>query len=216
MSRHVSPSILAADFSNLEKEIDRINHSKASWLHCDIMDGVYVPNISFGFPVLGHIQKLSEKPLDVHLMIVRPERYVDRFCDLGIDNLTVHVEACRHLHRTVQHIKERGVKAGVSLNPGTPVSTLTEIIGDIDFVLIMSVNPGFGGQKLIENTYDKVARLKDLITRSKSGALIQVDGGVDFSNARKLFDSGVNVLIAGTEVFHTEDPVQSVDRLLNA
>ena len=216
MSRHISPSILAADFSNLDKEIDRINQSKASWLHCDIMDGSYVPNISFGFPVLEHIKKLSKKPLDVHLMIVKPERYIDRFCDLGIDNLTVHIEACLHLHRAVQQIKEKGVKAGVSLNPGTPVESLTEILGDLDFVLVMSVNPGFGGQKLIENTFDKVVRLKQLITASKSHALIQVDGGVDLSNAHKLFDCGVDVLIAGTEVFHAKDPVLAVEHLLNA
>jgi ribulose-phosphate 3-epimerase len=214
MSRYIAPSILAADFNNLEKEIEKINNSNAGWIHCDIMDGVFVPNISIGFPVIESLTKIAKKPLDVHLMIVEPEKYIDSFCNLGIDILTIHEEACRHLHRAVHQIKENKVKAGVSLNPHTPVNVLTEIITDLDLVLIMSVNPGFGGQKLIENSYKKIEELRNMINKSGSKALIQVDGGVDLSNARKLFDAGVNILVAGTTVFHAENPASMVDSLL--
>jgi len=215
MNRFVSPSILAADFINLSKEVLNINKSKAGWLHCDVMDGVFVPNLSIGFPVIESLKKNSSKPLDVHLMIVEPEKFIDRFCSIGIDILTVHAEACRHLQRAIQQIKENGTKAGVALNPHTPVETLSEVISEIDFVLIMSVNPGFGGQKFIENTYDKVDKLKKLISLSNSSALIQVDGGIDLTNARKLYDHGVNILVSGTSVFHTADPSKAVNDLLS-
>jgi ribulose-phosphate 3-epimerase len=215
MARYVSPSILAADFGNLEREINLINKSEAGWLHCDVMDGVFVPNISFGIPVVEMAGRISTKPLDVHLMIVEPDKYIDRFCGLGIDILTIHLEVCRHLNRAVAQIKEHGVKAGISLNPHTPVEGLSEIIADVDSVLIMSVNPGFGGQKFIENTYHKVLAVKSMINRSNSRALIQVDGGIDFSNARKLFDHGVDILVTGTTVFHSGDPVKCVHDLLS-
>jgi ribulose-phosphate 3-epimerase len=214
MSRHVSPSILAADFGNLENAIKLINKSEASWIHCDVMDGVFVPNISFGIPVVEMASRVSEKPLDVHLMIVEPDKYIDRFCETGIDILTIHLEACRHLNRAVAQIREHGVKAGISLNPHTPVEGLSEIISEVDIILIMSVNPGFGGQTFIENTYHKVSAVKSLIQQSNSNALIQVDGGIDFSNARRLFDHGVDVLVTGTTVFHSVDPVKTVHDLL--
>lgn len=214
MSRYIAPSILAADFNNLEKDIEKINNSNAGWIHCDIMDGVFVPNISIGIPVIESLTKITKIPLDVHLMIVEPEKYIESFCSLGIDILTIHVEACRHLHRAVHQIKENNVKAGVSLNPHTPVNVLSEIISDLDLVLIMSVNPGFGGQVLIENSYKKIEELRKIIDNSGSKALIQVDGGVDLSNARRLFDAGVNILVAGTTVFHAEDPASMVNSLL--
>jgi ribulose-phosphate 3-epimerase len=215
MARHISPSILAADFGNLEGEINLINRSNASWLHCDVMDGVFVPNISFGIPVVEMASRVSTKPLDVHLMIVEPDKFIDRFCELGIDVLTIHVEACRHLNRAIAQIKEHGVKAGISLNPHTPIEGLSEIIADLDMVLIMSVNPGFGGQKFIENTFHKVTAVKELIQQTHSNARIQVDGGINFANARKLFDHGVDILVAGTTIFHSEDPAKTVDMLLN-
>jgi ribulose-phosphate 3-epimerase len=215
MKRFVSPSILAADFNNLEKEVSKINLSKAGWIHCDIMDGVYVPNISFGFPIVESLKKVSEKPLDVHLMIVEPEKYIERFCNIGIDILTVHIEACKHLEQAIQLIKDHGIKAGVSLNPHTPVEALSEVISKIDLVLIMSVNPGFGGQQFIENTYDKVDKLKKMIDLAKSSALIQVDGGIDITNARKLYDNGVDILVCGTTVFHSKDPIKTVEELLS-
>jgi ribulose-phosphate 3-epimerase len=215
MNRFVSPSILAADFNNLSKEVSIINKSKAGWLHCDVMDGIFVPNLSFGFPIIESLKKISEKPLDVHLMIVEPEKYIERFCAIGIDILTIHTEACRHLQRAIEQIKETGTKAGISLNPHTPVETLSEVISEIDFVLIMSVNPGFGGQKFIENTYDKVDKLKKMITLSHSSAKIQVDGGVDLTNARKLYEHGVSVLVAGTSVFNSSDPAETVENLLS-
>lgn len=214
MSRYIAPSILAANFNNLEKDIEKINNSNAGWIHCDIMDGVFVPNISIGLPVIESLTKIAKKPLDVHLMIVKPEKYIDSFCNLGIDILTIHVEACRHLHRAVHQIRENNVKAGVSLNPHTPVNVLTEIITDLDLVLIMSVNPGFGGQELIENSYKKIEELRKMINNTGSKALIQVDGGVDDSNARRLFDAGVNILVAGTTIFNAEDPTSMVDLLL--
>ncbi len=215
MNRHVSPSILAADFNNLEREIEIINNSNASWIHCDVMDGVFVPNISFGIPVIESISKIAEKPLDVHLMIVEPAKYIDRFCNLGIDILTIHQEACRDLQHGIFQIKENGVKAGVSLNPNTPISALSDVIHDLDFVLIMSVNPGFGGQKFIETTYRKVGELKEMIEKSNSDALIQVDGGVIMDNAKQLYDVGVNILVAGTTVFKSENPAKTIDELLS-
>ncbi|MBN2524703.1 MAG: ribulose-phosphate 3-epimerase [Bacteroidales bacterium] len=214
MKRYISPSILAADFNDLEKEIRKINNSNATWIHCDVMDGVFVPNISFGVPVIEAISRIAEKPLDVHLMIVEPAKYIDKFCSIGLDILTIHQEACSHLQRGIQQIKENGVKAGVSLSPHTPVTTLTDVIEDLDLVLIMSVNPGFGGQKFIENTYRKVGELKNMIEKSNSNALIQVDGGITMQNARQLFDSGVNILVTGTTVFKSNDPAKTVDELL--
>lgn len=214
MTRHIAPSILAADFGNLEDEIKMINNSNASWIHCDIMDGVYVPNISFGIPVVETVSKISEKPLDVHLMIVNPERYIHDFHKAGANNLTIHFEACKHINRAICEIKELGMTAGVSLNPGTPVSFLNEIISDVDLVLIMTVNPGFGGQDFIERSYSKIEETKELITKKNSKALIQVDGGVALNNAKKLFDTGVNILVAGTTVFKATDPVAIIDQLL--
>ncbi len=216
MNRHIAPSILAADFTRLGEAVATINNSKASWLHCDIMDGVFVPNVSFGMPVLEAVHNISTKPLDVHLMIVEPERYIDRFCALGADVLTLHQEASRHLHRAVHQIKENGVKAGISLNPATPVSTLADIVQDLDLVLIMSVNPGFGGQKFIERSYQRIAELKELIEKTHSKALIEVDGGVNLENAASLFAAGADVLVAGTSVFHTSDPAYTIEQLLKA
>jgi ribulose-phosphate 3-epimerase len=216
MDRYISPSILAADFNNLSKEVSIINGSKAGWLHCDVMDGIFVPNISFGFPIIESLKKISEKPLDVHLMIVEPEKYIKRFCSIGVDYLTIHAEASNHLHRAIGMIKENGAKAGISLNPHTPVECLSEIISDLDLVLIMSVNPGFGGQKFIENTYAKLDKLKKMITLSGSKALIQVDGGVDLTNARKLYEHGANILVAGTSVFRSTDPAKAISDLLSA
>jgi ribulose-phosphate 3-epimerase len=214
MNRHISPSILAADFGNLDKQIALINSSKATWLHCDIMDGVFVPNISFGFPVVELAAKLSIKPLDVHLMIVEPEKYIERFCKIGIDILTFHFEASQHIHRAIQQVKAHNVKAGVSLNPHTSVNVLSDVIADLDLVLIMSVNPGFGGQTFIEHTYNKIVQLKELIDRNNSNALIQVDGGINQTNARQVFNCGADILVAGSSVFHSEDPARAVNDLL--
>jgi len=216
MSRYIAPSLLAADFSCLQRDIDLVNSSDADFFHLDIMDGVFVPNISFGIPVIESVKKLAKKPLDVHLMIVQPERYLKKFRDAGADMLTVHLEACRHLHRTLQEIKELGMKAGVSLNPHTPVSTLEEIIIYTDLVLIMSVNPGFGGQKFIESSYDKLIKLKNLIKESGSHALIEVDGGVDLNNAARLFEAGANILVTGTSVFKASDPAGVIRQLKQA
>ena len=215
MPRHISPSILAADFGNLEREIKLINSSNASWLHCDVMDGVFVPNISFGMPVVEMASRISSKPIDVHLMIVEPEKYIEQFCDFGIDILTFHIEACSHVKNAIEQIKSRGVKAGITLKPNTPVSELKDIITEVDVVLVMSVEPGFGGQVFNEHTYQKIQDLKQLLKSTGSNVLIQVDGGITLRNARQLFDSGVDVLITGTTVFKSDDPVQTIDKLLS-
>lgn len=213
MNRLIAPSLLAADFANLQPEIEMINNSDADYFHLDIMDGVFVPNISFGIPVVKAVKKLARKPLDVHLMIIEPEKYLTLFRDAGADILTVHLETCRHLHRTIEEIRELGMKAGVSLNPHTPVGTLEEIITYIDMVLIMSVNPGFGGQKFIRTSLDKIRKTKSLIEQSGSKALIEVDGGVDLSNAGLLFEAGASILVAGTTVFHSADPLGTIRQL---
>ena len=213
MNHLVAPSFLSANFLTLEKEIYMVNQSEADWFHLDIMDGHFVPNISFGFPIIEQIRKKAEKPLDVHLMITEPDRYIERFKSAGADILTVHVETCNHLHRTVQSIKALGMKAGVSLNPHTPVSSLTDILNEIDMVLIMSVNPGFGGQKFIGNTYDKIRKLKNLILESGLQTLIEVDGGVDNTNAQKLVEAGTDVLVAGSFIFSSPKPLQTISRI---
>lgn len=206
----IAPSVLAADFANLQRDCEMINTSAADWFHIDIMDGVFVPNISFGMPVLEAIQRHAKKPLDVHLMIVQPERYVETFKKLGAEVITVHYEACPHLHRNIQQIKDLGCQAGVALNPHTSVNVLEDVIQDLDLVLIMSVNPGFGGQKFIENTYAKVAKLKELIMKSGSKAVIEIDGGVNSSNAPKLVAAGADVLVAGSFVFNSDNPIQTI------
>jgi ribulose-phosphate 3-epimerase len=206
----IAPSILAADFANLQRDIEMINSSEADWFHIDIMDGVFVPNISFGMPVLEAITKHAKKTIDVHLMIVDPDRYIKTFAALGSNILTVHYEACTHLHRTLQAIKAEGMKAGVALNPHTNVSLLEDVIKDIDLVCLMSVNPGFGGQSFIENTYAKVEKLKDLIIKKNTTTLIEVDGGVTDKNAKQLVQSGADVLVAGNFVFRAENPTETI------
>ncbi|MGB1079791.1 MAG: ribulose-phosphate 3-epimerase [Flavobacteriaceae bacterium] len=209
----IAPSMLAADFANLERDVQLVNQSQADWFHMDIMDGVFVPNISFGMPVLKAMARHANKPLDVHLMIEDPYRYIQTFADLGAAVLTVHAEACTHLHRTVQAIKAAGMQAGVALNPHTPISVLEDIISDIDLICVMSVNPGFGGQQFIENTYDKVRRLRALANAKKSEVLIEIDGGVTSENAAALVQAGADVLVAGSFVFKSKNPSQTISDL---
>ncbi|KAB8155943.1 ribulose-phosphate 3-epimerase [Kordia sp. TARA_039_SRF] len=212
-TKRIAPSILAADFANLQRDIELVNQSEADWFHIDIMDGVFVPNISFGMPVLKAISQHATKTIDVHLMIVDPDRYIQTFADLGADILTVHYEACTHLHRTLQAIKAAGMKAGVALNPHTNVSLLEDVIQDIDLVCLMSVNPGFGGQSFIENTYAKVKKLKALITEKGAATEIEIDGGVNDKNAKALVDAGADVLVAGSFVFRSENPTKTIQNL---
>jgi ribulose-phosphate 3-epimerase len=209
----IAPSILAADFGKLTEEVKLLNQSEADWLHCDIMDGVFVPNISFGLPVLEAINAAATKPLDVHLMIVHPERYLEEFMNAGAATLTVHIEACTHLHRTVQQIKSLGMKAGVALNPHTSVQQLEDILPELDLVCLMSVNPGFGGQSFIENTYPKIRKLKEMIVSQKANTLIEIDGGVSSANAAKLVEAGADVLVAGSFVFRSAAPAQTISTL---
>jgi ribulose-phosphate 3-epimerase len=212
----IAPSLLSADFTRLGEDIEMVNRSEADWFHVDVMDGVFVPNISFGMPVIKAIGKIATKPLDVHLMIVQPERYFETFRDLGVTYLSIHYEAVTHLNRAVHQIRELGMKAGVVLNPHTPVAMLQDIISEVDLVLIMSVNPGFGGQKFIETTYGRIKQLKKMITESGSSALIEVDGGVDLKNAPLLIAAGADVLVAGNTVFGSSDPMQTIAQLKNA
>ncbi|MEG1020766.1 MAG: ribulose-phosphate 3-epimerase [Myroides sp.] len=211
----IAPSVLAADFANLQRDVEMINNSAADWFHIDIMDGVFVPNISFGMPVLAAINKHAKKTIDVHLMIVDPDRYIETFKNLGADILTVHYEACTHLHRSLQAIKAAGMKAGVAVNPHTNVSLLEDVINDIDLVCIMSVNPGFGGQSFIENTYKKVQQLKEIIVRNNASTLIEIDGGVTDKNAADLVKAGADVLVAGSFVFTAQDPIATIENLKN-
>lgn len=211
MKHLISPSVLSADFANLKDDIEMINRSNADWFHIDIMDGVFVPNISFGFPVLASINHYARKPLDVHLMIVEPDKYLKQFKDCGAALITVHYEACTHLHRTIQAIKDLGCKAGVAINPHTPVSLLSDIIEEVDLVLVMSVNPGFGGQKFIEHSYEKIRQLKTMAAGRNDNLLIEVDGGVNQHNALALLKAGANVLVAGNAIFATENPEQTVN-----
>jgi len=215
MKQIIAPSILASDFANLQKEAEMLDKSSADWFHIDVMDGVFVPNISFGMPIIKAIRKFSKKPFDVHLMIVNPDNYISDFKNVGADILTVHYEACTHLHRTLQAIKKEGMKAGVAINPHTNVNVLKDTINDIDVVLIMSVNPGFGGQSFIENTYEKVKQLKQLITKKGANTLIEIDGGVTNANAKKLLDCGADALVAGSFVFSSKNPINTIAELKN-
>ncbi len=213
MSPLIAPSILAADFANLQREVEMLNSSEADYIHVDIMDGVFVPNISFGIPVTEAIHRHAKKPLDVHLMIVNPDNYLEAFRNAGAEVISVHYEACNHLHRTLQAIHDLGAKAGVAINPHTPVELLSDVIQDIDQVIVMSVNPGFGGQEFIENTYSKVSRLKDLILAKGAKTKIEIDGGVNLQNAPKLLAAGADVFVAGSFVFNSSDPVQTISQL---
>lgn len=213
MSQIISPSVLSCDFANIQRDVEMINNSTADWFHVDVMDGVFVPNISFGFPVVSAIKKHATKPLDVHLMIANPDQYIEEFKHAGADWLTVHYEACTHLHRTIQVIKANGMKAGVALNPHTSVDVLEDILPELDLVLIMSVNPGFGGQKFIPHTLKKVARLKELIKKTGSAALIEVDGGVNLETGKQLLEAGADALVAGSFVFNSPDPTKTIQDL---
>lgn len=213
MSYLLAPSILSADFANLQRDVEMINNSKADWFHVDVMDGVFVPNISLGFPVIKAIKKYAKKPLDVHLMIVQPEKYLSQFKEAGADILTVHLEACTHLHRTIQEIKSLGMQAGVAINPHSPVASLSEIISEIDVVCVMSVNPGFGGQKFIRNTFTKISELKTLILQKQSSAKIEIDGGVDLLNYKQLIQQGADILVAGNTVFTSPSPIETIELL---
>ena len=215
MNRLISPSILSADFNNLGKDILMLNQSEADWIHFDVMDGVFVPNISFGLPVIQHVKKIATKPLDVHLMIINPDPFIKPFKDSGADILTVHYEVCNHLHRTLGAIRQEGMKAGVCLNPATPVHVLEDIINDVDMVLLMSVNPGFGGQKFIQNTIQKVIRLRRLIEEKQANVMIEIDGGVNLETGKLLFDAGADVLVAGSFVFSAENPKMTIHQLKN-
>ncbi len=206
----LSPSLLSADFSDLKKDIDLVNKSKADWFHLDIMDGVFVPNISFGFPIVKHIKKYAEKPLDVHLMIVKPERYIQKWKDVGADILTVHYEACTHLHRTVQEIKDKGMKVGVSINPHTSINLLEDILSELYLVLIMSVNPGFGGQTFIKNSLKKIKELRNLADKINKNLIIEVDGGINKDNYKDVIDAGANALVAGSAIFNSENPQEMI------
>ena len=213
MSHIVAPSVLSADFGNLQRDIEMINESKADWFHVDIMDGVFFPNISFGFPVMEALKKHAKKPLDVHLMIVNPDQFIDTFASMNTAILTVHYEACTHLHRTIQAIKAAGMKAGVAINPHTSVELLADVINDIDLVCMMSVNPGFGGQKFITNTFNKVKRLRQIITDHSADVKIEIDGGVTLDNYQNLLHAGADVLVAGSTVFKSEDPEKTISAL---
>lgn len=213
MGALIAPSILSADFNNLGSDIEMINKSEADYIHFDVMDGVFVPNISFGIPVIKHVSRIAKKPLDVHLMIVNPDKFIEPFYKAGASIITVHYEACPHLHRTIQQIKSFGVRASVCLNPHTPVAVLEEIIADVDMVLLMSVNPGFGGQQFIENTYKKVRQLRRLIDKENPDCLIEIDGGVNFDTGKKLLNAGANILVAGSFVFNSENPSATISGL---